>query len=199
MRIFGVCIENTSFNFSMFLFILLQFKLPDGAGLYAETRIDAWLKEPWNAFSSLTFWLPVFYWLYKLRGRYREHIFLTACMPLLFIGGLGSALFHAFRASSFLLLLDVLPILLLFVGMTFYFWQKILPAWWQLVLLVGVYIGLSVIISTYANPPASTNLSYLLRGVALFLPAVLLLKRIHYKGSFLLASTITLFILALVF
>jgi len=183
----------------MFLFILLQIQLADGAGLYAETQINAWLKEPWNAFSSLAFWLPVLYWGYKLRGKYREHVFLTACMPLLFAGGLGSALFHAFRSSYFLLLLDVVPILLLFVALTMYFWQKILPIWWQLGLLTVLYIGSSFWLIRQFDAPTSINLSYFLRGVALFLPAFLLLKRIRYQGAWLLLIAMGWFVMALVF
>jgi hemolysin III len=183
----------------MLLFILSQIILADGAGLYAETRINAWLKEPWNAISSLSFWLPVLYWSYKLRGKYHEHIFLTACMPLLFLGGLGSALFHAFRASYILLWLDVLPILLLFIALTIYFWQKILPAWWQLGGLTIGYMLFSWVLMNQINPSSVINVSYFLRGVALFLPAVLLLKRIQYKGAFLLIAAISWFVLALFF
>lgn len=185
----------------MFFFILLQFMpvMPDGADYYAETQAMALIKEPWNAFSSLTFWLPVFYWTYKLRGKYQAHWFLTACLPLLFIGGLGSALFHGFRTSWFLLLLDVLPILVLFVGLTLYFWQKILSNFLYLGVVVLVFGLVQTGISHTFLPPTSINLSYLWRGIALFLPAVLLLRSISYKGTRLLVTAILFFILALVF
>ncbi len=182
----------------MFLFILLQF-MPDGAPFYAETQASAWIKEPWNAVSSLTFWLPVFYWAGKLRGKYHQHWFLSACLPLLFLGGLGSALFHGFRVSRFLLWLDVLPTLVIFVGLTLYFWQKILPNVWALVGLVGTILVLQGLVMTIFEPAVAVNYSYIIRGTALFLPAALLLKRIAYKGTLLLFLAIGFFILAIVF
>lgn len=182
----------------MLSFILLQV-MPVGADFYAETRALGWIKQPWNAFSSLTFWIPVFYWAYKLRGKYQAHWFLTACLPLLFIGGLGSALFHGLSKSRFLLLLDILPILVLFVGLTLYFWQKVLPNYWYLGVVILVFGLVQTGISQTFVPPASINLSYLWRGIALFLPAVLLLRRISYKGTGILVIAILFFILALVF
>ncbi|TAE14717.1 MAG: hypothetical protein EAZ95_09610 [Bacteroidetes bacterium] len=183
----------------MLLFILLQTTLSDGAGFYAETQARAFIKEPWNAVSSLAFLLPVFYWLYKLRGKYHEHIALVACMPFLFVGGLGSTLFHAFRTSRFFLALDVLPILLVFVGITIYFWYKVLPTWQHLFLVVGAYLGATVFVMNFFEPPLNINLNYFLRGVMAFLPILLILKRVEYKGVHLLWSIVFWFVLALVF
>ena len=178
---------------------ILLFRLLDGGGMYAETNLEAFFKEPWNALSSLTFWLPVFYWLYVLWGRYSQHKFLVACMPLLFVGGLGSALFHAFRTSYFLLLLDVIPILLLMVMISGYFWFKVLPNLLHLSLLVTGYVGLSLLVWHFTPPSLTINVSYLMRGIMLFLPAVFLLRKIQFKGTAILTWAIFWFILALVF
>jgi hypothetical protein len=120
-------------------------------------------------------------------------------MPLLFLGGLGSTLFHAFRNSHFLLLLDVLPILLLFIAITIYFWIKVLPNKWYLIALLVVYGVVSFLIMSFFAPPISININYFWRGVGFFLPALLLLKSIHYKGTFTILATLFWFVLALVF
>jgi hypothetical protein len=188
-----------NFDFVMQLSLILLQGLADGGAFYAETNPSAWLKEPWNAFSSLTFWIPIGYILYKIRGRYRQYPFLLFCMPLLFIGGLGSTLFHAFRSSGWLLAMDVLPILILNVALTIYFWFRILANIWKVLGVVLLYFVLSIVIIRFTEYPLSVNLSYLVRGILLFLPAVLLLQKMNFRHSQFLISAILLFILALVF
>ncbi|MEO1655950.1 MAG: hypothetical protein AAFU64_20580, partial [Bacteroidota bacterium] len=94
-------------------FLYLLIVLPDGGPIYAETNLQHMFVEPWNAISSLSFFIPVFYWAGTLIKKYRSYPFLSFCIPLMALGGLGSTLYHAFRNSYFLLLLDVMPILLL--------------------------------------------------------------------------------------
>ena len=183
-----------------FLSIFLLVKiLPDGGYPYAETNLAYWIVEPWNAISSLSFFIPVFYWLRKLKGRYLEFPFLTYCMPLLFLGGAGSTLYHAFRNSPFLLILDVLPILLLTASLSIYFWIKVLPQWWYIVCLIIPYFLVQRFILDYIPPPYSINLAYLLRGFMMFLPAFLLIWRVNFKFGEFLALAIFFFVLALCF
>ena len=42
--------------------------------------------------------------------------------------GLGSVLFHGFRASNWLLMMDWLPAMLVSLSVTVYFWVKVLPS-----------------------------------------------------------------------
>ena len=178
--------------------ILLQ-RLADGAGFYAETNLKYIIVEPWNALSSLTFWIPVFYWMYKLRGRYREYVFLTWCMPLLFLGGLGSALFHAFRMYPIFLAMDVLPILILNLALIIYFWVKVLPHWSYAVILTFSMTLIQFIVFRYFAPPFSINIGYFIRGVMIFLPTLLILNKMKFKNANYLFSAIAFFILALIF
>lgn len=160
--------------------ILFQvLRLPDGGGFYAETNTAYWIVEPWNAISSLSFWLPVAYWFWKIKGRYRDYGFLSACLPLLFLGGLGSALFHAFRSSPILLMMDVLPIMALTIAFSLYLWLQILDWWWVLVVLL-VYFLIQVFVFHFFNAQ-SINIGYFMRGVMMFLPAVLLLQGLRYR------------------
>ena len=180
-------------------FILLQ-KLADGAGFYAETNLNYIIVEPWNAISSLTFLIPVFYWLNKLRGRYRDFPFLTFCMPLLFMGGLGSTFFHAFRYSRILLLMDVLPILILTLSLSIYFWYKVLNDWKWVLLIVIVFFSLQLGLIYYTpNRQYAINIAYFIRGIFMFLPAALLLRNISIQQAYMLWLAIGCFILALFF
>ena len=181
--------------------VLLLNSLPDGGGFYAETNPEHWLMEPWNAITSLFFLLPVFYWFHKLRGKYKKYSFITWSLPLLFLGGLGSTLFHAFRISYFFLLLDVLPILILTVAFSIYLWLKILPKWWYIFLVILPYFVLQVLI--FYSLPISTfakiNISYFFRGLMMFLPAILVLRNTKFEAVSYLLSAMCFFILALIF
>ena len=86
----------------------MQTMLPtDGGPIYAETDLTAFISEPWNAISSLAIVLPAIYWAFKLKWNVKQFPFLYYLMPLLFLGGTGSLLFHEFRSSPFLLWMDV--------------------------------------------------------------------------------------------
>src|SRR5688572_16196872 len=100
--------------------------LPDGGGQYAETNLNHFIVEPWNALSSLFFLIPAIYWGLKIRKNIRENSFIAFCVPLLTLGGLGSTFFHAFRSSPLLLWMDELPILILTLSVSAYLWQKII-------------------------------------------------------------------------
>src|SRR4051812_42771398 len=59
-----------------------EFDPGDGGPIYAETDLSRVIAEPWNAASASVFVLVALVWMVRLRGRYREHPFLTACLPL---------------------------------------------------------------------------------------------------------------------
>ncbi|MGB3619214.1 MAG: hypothetical protein WBA12_13935 [Catalinimonas sp.] len=174
---------------------------PDGGPYYAETDFSRFIVEPWNAVSSLAFLVPVVYWAWRLRGLYREYPFLVFAMPLLALGGLGSTFFHAFRASSWLLLMDVVPILLLTVAVAIYFWWKVLPHWSYVVVVLGVYFGGWLWLMRYGPfvGQARINANYFLRGVMLFMPGLLLQFRSRYLGLRDILLATGLFVVALLF
>ncbi len=179
---------------------------PDGGPWYAETNLDAFVAEPWNAISSLAFLVPVFYWLVRLRGHYHHYPFLTATIPLLFLGGLGSTLFHAFRRSWFFWALDVFPIIVLTFAVSAYFWYQVAPfrgrARWTFVgvVMVGA-IGLRVWLFSYSglNGMALINAGYFLTGVLIFLPALILLRRTRLMAYGYIVGSTLLFVVALLF
>jgi hypothetical protein len=182
--------------------LLLATQLPtDGGSLYAETDLTKFVAEPWNAYSSLTFLIPVIYWLFRLRGQYRKYIFLTCCMPLLTLGGIGSTVFHAFRSSPYFLLLDVVPIAILTLSVSLYFWWRVIGRWDAVLILAAAYVvaRLTIVSSGFFSPHQGVNISYFITGVMLFLPALLLLRSMNFKGAKQIVLATAFFIVALIF
>ncbi len=184
----------------LFIFFQISLKLPvDGGQMYTETDFDRFIVEPWNAVSSLCILMPAIYWAVKLRGQYKEYPFITFCIPLLFLGGLGSTLFHAFRSSSLLLLLDVTPTAILTVALAIYFWIKVLPKWWIAILIVGVSVTLRYLASSYLPGHSGINVSYAISGIILFIPTLILLYQTKLRYSIYIFISLGCFTLSLVF
>jgi len=173
--------------------------LQDGGLRYAETDLNFVIAEPWNGISSLAFLIPVIYWLFKIRKDKDKHYFLIYCMPLLAIGGLGSALFHGFRVSPLFLLMDYLPITILTISVSCYFWLKLLPKWWQAALIFVPYIFFRFVMLYMAETHQTLNFAYAVTGTMIFLPAVFLLFQTKFLKVKHLVISILCFILALWF
>jgi hypothetical protein len=155
--------------------------MPDGGPVYTETDPSRWLVEPWNAFSSLLYLIPVILWIIKLRGKFRSYPFLLYCLPWLVLGGIGSTLFHAFRHYRFFLFLDFIPMAILTLSISIYFWVKVLPRWWHVLLVIiptFLFRGL-----LFRDLPSHTaiNVSYAMTGLLIFIPLLLLLIRHAFK------------------
>ncbi len=178
-------------------FLLLQ--LPDGGHAYAETNLDNFIVEPWNAISSLAIVFPAVYWAIKTMKNIKDYAFIWFCIPLLFLNGLGSTLFHAFRSSGFLLLMDVLPAALLTLGVSIYFWYRITKNVWVVALIILAALFLRSIGFNFLSLSASTNISYLVSGIVLFSPILIFLKRNSYFHANHIILSIASLIIALVF
>lgn len=181
--------------------LLLQIpaSMPDGGVIYAETRPERFIVEPWNAYSSLAFLVPVIYWAIRLRGEYRQNTFLTVCMPLLALGGIGSTVYHAFRSSRWLLMMDVLPIAVLTLAVSLYFWWRVLPHWGYVFMVAAASLLMRFTVLNTFHGQTAINLAYLINGTTLFLPALLLLSKTQFRGWIDIVVATTFFILALVF
>lgn len=156
-------------------------RLSDGGPRYAEYHPDLIVVEPWNAVSSVAMMLPAVFWMFKLWPKIKANRFLLFAVGMVFLGGLGSTLFHAFRMSSFFLMLDIVPSALLTIALSIYFWWKILGKWWQVVLLFVPLFMLRIFL--FANLPQhlSINLSYAFSGGMILLPLFIFLYRNHFQ------------------
>ena len=121
------------------------------------------------------------------------------CMPLLILGGVGSTLFHGLRLSPYLLMMDWLPIVLLTLAVSIYFWYRVLPKWWQVVLVVLGFILMRVVLYKFIKGAAGINISYFINGVNMFVPALILLRQTHNAHAKWLVYAILFFIAALMF
>lgn len=173
----------------------------DHGPIYRETTdLSQAIVEPWNAFSSLTFLIPAFIFLWQLRGQYSQYAFFVYfCSPMLIIGGLGSTLFHAFRSSGWLLAMDVAPIVLLVTGISIWIWLKVLPRWWWIFPVLIGFFGLTVSLGAFLEGQDRITAGYFIRGTMLLLPCYLFLLRTGFKESMIFFAAALCFLLALSF
>jgi drug/metabolite transporter (DMT)-like permease len=174
----------------------------DNGPMYNEFVHDTLIHEPWNAYSSLCFFVPVIFWLIYLRGKYRTYGIITALLPLLFLNGLGSTLFHAFRASNWFLLLDWLPAALMTLILSIYFWHRVTHKVWK---AIGVVLGFYALAFTMVKVLSQqTGLSgpsigYFFTGAAFLVPVIIDLKRNQWKHVGLYLLSLFCLVLALLF
>ena len=174
----------------------------DRGPMYNEFVHDHVIREPWNAYSSLFFFLPIVFWLWFLRGTYRDHRFLVALLPLLFLNGLGSTLFHAFRSSNFFLFLDWLPAALMSLSLSIFFWTRIVR---KIYLAVGVVLGFyaigigAVLILREIVHISSPSVGYFFSGAAFLIPVIIDLFRHRWRFAGWYATSLGFLLISLAF
>ena len=174
-------------------------RMPDGGPVYAETGGEGLLVEPWNSITSLLMLIPVIYWFIRIRKETGDYKFMLYAIPLMALGGIGSALFHGFRASVAFLIMDVAPSALLTLSLAIYFWYKLLRKWyWVLILFVPMFL-MRFVIFTALPGHLAINVSYAITGATILLPIPFLLYRMKYKGLWSITLTLFSFGLALMF
>jgi len=181
------------------LAILLQQRNPlitDYGPMYHEFHADAFIKEPWNAYSSLFFLVPVIFWAIKLWGHYRENLIIVIILPLLLLNGFGSTLYHAFRTSNFFLVMDFAPAMLMSLIIGTYLWTKVFGKWyWGLLLIIAALFFSRYFSGVFAHSLGISriNFSYIINGTAFLLPAIIILfKSNFYKWAYVLISILLL-------
>ncbi len=189
---------------------MFQVRPTDGGPVYTETKLyfdslsQAPIVEPWNAASALVFVLLVIYWGVRLRGRYSKYPFLSCCLPILLLGGIGGTLYHATRSERVFFLMDVLPILGLCLATSIYLWYRCLPKWWNLFLVVPPFFVLQQVGFQLARREllpwqSAVNLSYAIMAVMILIPTVMVLIRTRFRNGVIIALALALFGIALFF
>ncbi len=170
----------------------------DGGPVYFETAVRDGLIEPWNAVSSLVYLIPVFWFLITLYPTYRKNVLIVYfASPLLLAGGLGSALYHSFRSSPWLMWLDVMPVFILTLSLGAWFlWMAYRKIVWAIIFLVG-FVGVRFLGFVLFELQTAINISYFLTGMYMFIPAWFLLKKTKFQGFGLLLISVFLFAIAL--
>jgi hypothetical protein len=180
---------------------LMAGRLADGGPRYAETPQELGqqtLAEPWNAATAALFILMALLWAWRLRGRYRQHAFLTCGLPILLAGGIGGTLYHATRASRLYFLLDVIPISLLGLGgaayLTAQLWGR--RGWWYLPAVLLFYSAVQFLLFRTLPPTWNiqwrVNLSYAVLAAIVVTPIFLLLLRTAFRhGGWVLCGLLS--------
>jgi len=97
----------------------------DGGPIYSETDLSRFPVEPWNACSLIVFLVIVIYWAWRVRKSRAPQRLIRYSLPLLFVGFIGGAAYHATRSNQIWLIMDYLPILLLAFSAAAHFWIQL--------------------------------------------------------------------------
>ncbi len=173
--------------------------LPDGGPVYCETDLNQTIAEPMNAFSAFLFLFIVWYWFKKIKHDLKTYSFLAISLFVLFIGGVGGTLYHAFRTHQLFLLMDYLPILILAFSAGVYFFIKIIPKWWIVLVVFVAFFLVQRGIYSYLPPGVGINISYGILAVFLIFPVAVFSSRTNFLKIRYVIFAVLCFAIALFF
>jgi hemolysin III len=173
--------------------------LPDGGPVYCETDLSHTVVEPLNAFSAFLFLFIVWYWFRKIKHDLKGYAFLGISLLVLFIGGVGGTLYHAFRIHQAFLLMDYLPILILAFSAGVYFFIRIIPRWWIVIVIFVLFFLLQRSIYSYLPPGVGINVGYAVLAIFLLYPIVVFSARTNFLKFRYILYAIVFFAIALFF
>ncbi|MBE9584005.1 hypothetical protein IM792_06050 [Mucilaginibacter sp. JRF] len=179
-----------------------QLRPADGGMLYTETDLHHYLPEPLNMITAALFFIPAVYWLIKLKGFNREHVFLSVATYLLLIASIGGTIYHGLRQWRIFIYMDWVPIALLCLMASVYFWHKLLGKWYYGMLALLIFIGVVTGIRMFMplrDIQLAISLNYGVMVVMVVLPLALLLNRMQWRNAGLVAASLLSFAVALFF
>jgi hemolysin III len=174
-------------------------RLADGGPVYYETNFDRLVAEPWNAASAAVFLGLVAMWAIRLRGQHGRFAFLSGCLPVLALGGVGGTLYHAFRNSNLFFLMDVWPIIVLCFAACVYLWVHCLPRWQHVFLIVPPFMVMQPLLFRLLPNPDAINVSYAMLGGMIAAPTAIVLWQNRFRHAVWVAAGLGCFAAALFF
>lgn len=174
-------------------------RLADGGPRYAEYHPEYIIVEPWNALSSVFMMIPAIVFFIRYRNSFIQHRFLAFSIFMIFLGGLGSTLFHAFRMSPVFLMLDIIPSAILTIAMAVYFWLRVLPKWWQVLLIFIPVFAIRFLLFRNLPQHIGINLSYAFSGILVMVPLIIFMYRTDFQHWKTVVFLLLSFSLALLF
>ena len=188
------------------IFLILFAKVllpPDGGIVYTETNMHRLIPEPLNAISAGFFMLIALYWIIKLNGFSLQSVFLSVASYILLIGSIGGVSYHALRLYKFFILMDWLPILLLCMMASVYFWAKIVRQWLYAAGLILIFFLIQFFIRQYLerydNLDWAVSINYAAMAIMVIAPVFIYTFRDRSIHSRLVYYSIACFALALFF
>jgi hypothetical protein len=175
--------------------------LDDGM-VYTETNLDNLFAEPLNALTSCIFIIMAIYWMYKLKLNFKQYPFLIYLSIWLITGGIGGAIFHAFRKYPFFIILDWLPMMVICLSTGVFFLNKLFN-WFFAFLLTTFYFFILISFSYYflrnGNGLILANLNYAFLGSMVLVPMIIYLYKTDWKNGVWVGFGFIAFLFALLF
>ncbi|MBS7564622.1 hypothetical protein KHS38_09405 [Mucilaginibacter sp. Bleaf8] len=175
---------------------------PDGGMLYTETNLQHLFPEPWNMVTSALFLIPAFYWIIKLKVFNREYTFLSIAVWILLVGCIGSTVYHGLRQWRIFIFMDWVPIALLCLLASIYFWMKLIGKWLYGMIALGVFVGTEIILRQLWSGISMhilISVNYGIMVLMIVLLLILLLVKMRGHNAWLVAIAFMMFALALFF
>jgi hypothetical protein len=173
----------------------------DGGPIYTETppEISAHqpsprlIAEPWNAATAFLFVVIVLYWAARLRGRLGRYPFLAVALPILLVGGIGGTLYHGLRNWVGYFLMDVVPIWILGLIVSVYWWIRLGPKLYHLLTMFAVLALMQVLGHWQLPAHLAINLSYALLALLIVVPLTIVLVRTRFRHAGWVATAMVSF------
>lgn len=182
--------------------MLAEIHPPDGGLVYTETDLHHFFPEPFNMVSSALFLIPGIYWLIKVKGFSRGYAFLSIATWLLLIGCIGSTTYHGLRRWHIFIMMDWVPIAILCLLSSVYFWIKFSGKNYvgaiALIVFLGLTFGIRQFMPKY-DIQLMISLNYTIMVLMIVLPLMLLLWRMRWHNSWLVFCALISFGLAIGF
>ncbi len=175
---------------------------PDGGMLYTETNLNHAFPEPLNTITSGFFFLLALYWIFRLKGFSKQYVFLSTASWILLIGSIGGTLYHGLRTYPVFIMMDWLPISILCLLSSIYFWIKFSGKWYVGLLALAVFTGMEIIIRKVffgGDLQTAISLNYAAMVLMVLLPLVLLLIKMKGHNWAFIVSALISFGIALFF
>ena len=174
---------------------------PDGGSRYTETHLQNIFPEPLNALTSCLFLGIAIFWTIKLWHSFKTHPFMSYCLVLLYIGGVGGTTYHAFRKWPVFIMMDWMPIMILCVSAGTYFLAQIVK-WYYAVLLVLFFVAFQFLLRNWLEADKMQlfiNINYAMMAALVLLPVLGHLIQTQWKDGKWVGFALISFVIALFF
>ncbi|MGI4021852.1 MAG: hypothetical protein ACRYFA_10135 [Janthinobacterium lividum] len=174
----------------------------DGGMLYTETNLNNSFPEPLNTITSGFFFILALYWILRLKGFSKQYVFLSLASWILLIGSTGGTLYHGLRTYPVFIMMDWLPISILCLLASVYFWIKFSGKWFvgAIALIAFILIETQVRKLIHGNNlQLGISLNYAAMVLMILLPLVLLLIKMKGHNWQIIATALFSFGVALFF
>jgi len=167
----------------------------DGGMIYTETNLNHSFPEPLNTITSCFFFLLALYWIFRLKGFSKQYVFLSIASWILLVGSIGGTLYHGLRTYPIFIMMDWLPISILCLLASVYFWIRFSGKWFVGVIALIAFMLIEVEVRKLMHGNSlqlGISLNYAAMVLMVLLPLVLLLIKTNgHSWQFIVAALIS--------